>query len=60
MINAVAAAPFLVVVLLIARSRKIMGNARNGVLSNVLGWTTAGAMAVCGVLALWSQLAGSH
>jgi Mn2+/Fe2+ NRAMP family transporter len=60
MINAVAAAPFLVVVLLIARSKSIMGNARNGLLADVLGWTTAAVMAVCGVLALWSQISGAQ
>jgi Mn2+/Fe2+ NRAMP family transporter len=58
MINAMAAAPFLIVVLLIARSRRIMGDERNGPVSNILGWLTAGIMVVCGVLAVWSQLTG--
>lgn len=58
MLNAIAAAPFLVVVLLIAGNRKIMGNRANHRLSNTIGWITAAVMAGAGVVAVWSQIAG--
>jgi NRAMP (natural resistance-associated macrophage protein)-like metal ion transporter len=44
-INGVAAAPFLLVVLLISRDRKLMGNYRNGPLATTLGWLAFGLMA---------------
>ncbi len=49
-INGLAAAPFLVVVLLIANDRKIMGNRGNGRVSNALCWATAALMAVAAAL----------
>lgn len=54
-LNAIAAAPFLVVLLLIAGNRRIMGNRRNGVFSTALGWFTAVIMAIAGAFAIWSQ-----
>lgn len=57
-INAIAAAPFLIVVLIIARSRRIMGKKRNRPISAILGWLTAAVMVVCGILAIWSQFTG--
>jgi Mn2+/Fe2+ NRAMP family transporter len=56
-LNAIAAAPFLVVLLLIAGSKRIMGERRNSPLSNVVGWFTAVIMAVAGAFAIWSQFA---
>jgi Mn2+/Fe2+ NRAMP family transporter len=41
---AVIAAPFLVVVLLIARDRTIMGAHSNGRLATTLGWLTTALM----------------
>ncbi|MCH6469099.1 Nramp family divalent metal transporter [Sinomonas terrae] len=58
MLNAIAAAPFLVVVLLIAGNRAIMGKRTNGRLSNTVGWVTAGIMGAAGILAIWAQFAG--
>ncbi|MCH6469884.1 Nramp family divalent metal transporter [Sinomonas terrae] len=58
MLNAIAAAPFVVVVLLIAGNRKIMGERANRGLSTSIGWATAGIMAGAGVLAVWSQISG--
>jgi Mn2+/Fe2+ NRAMP family transporter len=58
MLNAIAAAPFVVVLLLIAGNRRIMGEHRNGIVSNTIGWITAAVMAAAGVLAVWSQLSG--
>ena len=49
-INGVAAAPFIAVVMLIAGNRRIMGDQANGRLSNALGWSAAGLMALAAVL----------
>ena len=49
-INGIAAAPFLAVVMLIAGNRAIMGGYVNGRLAAVLGWTTTAVMAVAAVL----------
>lgn len=54
-INAIAAAPFLAVVLLVAGDRRIMKERVNGRLSNIVGWVTAAAMAACGVVAIAAQ-----
>jgi len=53
-INGVAAAPFLVVVMRISSSRRLMGNYVNGRVANILGWLTAGIMAVAAI-ALFSS-----
>jgi len=44
MVNGVAAAPFLVLVMVVANRRVLMGEYKNGALANVLGWATAGLM----------------
>jgi Mn2+/Fe2+ NRAMP family transporter len=51
-VNGVIAAPFLIVVMLIARDRKIMGKHRNGRLATTLGWLTTALMTVAAVLAV--------
>jgi Mn2+/Fe2+ NRAMP family transporter len=48
-INGMAAAPFLVVVMLIAGSRRLMGDYVNGKLAKCVGWATAGLMAVAAI-----------
>ncbi|HSN12595.1 MAG TPA: Nramp family divalent metal transporter [Propionibacteriaceae bacterium] len=55
-INGIAAAPFLVVVMLISNSRTLLGEHRNGVLANVLGWITTAVMAVAGVVGVYVTL----
>ncbi|MBV8302670.1 MAG: divalent metal cation transporter, partial [Acidimicrobiia bacterium] len=52
-VNGVAAAPFLVVVMLIAGDRSIMGEYSNGPLARVLGWAAVVLMmaAAIGVIA---------
>jgi NRAMP (natural resistance-associated macrophage protein)-like metal ion transporter len=45
LINGLAAAPFLVLVMLIARDRSLMGEYANGRLANTLGWLTVAVMA---------------
>jgi Mn2+/Fe2+ NRAMP family transporter len=48
-VNGLAAAPFLVLVMLIARRTDITGQSRNGRWPNVLGWTTVAVMGVAAV-----------
>ena len=48
-INGVAAAPFLVVVMRVSGSRRIMGDYVNGNAANVLGWLTAALMAAAAI-----------
>ena len=44
-----AAAPFLVVVMLIAGSRRLMGDYVNGKLAKAVGWATASLMAIAAI-----------
>jgi NRAMP (natural resistance-associated macrophage protein)-like metal ion transporter len=48
-INGVAAAPFLVVVMRVSGSRRIMGDYVNGNAANILGWLTAALMAAAAI-----------
>jgi NRAMP (natural resistance-associated macrophage protein)-like metal ion transporter len=48
-INGVAAAPFLVVVMWVSSSRHLMGDYVNGHAAKILGWLTAAIMAVAAV-----------
>jgi Mn2+/Fe2+ NRAMP family transporter len=45
-INGVAAAPFLIVVMCVSSNRRLMGDRVNGRAAQIVGWTTAGVMAV--------------
>jgi Mn2+/Fe2+ NRAMP family transporter len=56
-INGIAAAPFLLVTLLIAGNQAIMGNSTNGRLSNIFGWTTFAIMTAAAAL-IATQAAG--
>jgi Mn2+/Fe2+ NRAMP family transporter len=49
LINGAAAAPFLVLVMLISADRTIMGEHVNGKLATALGWTAFAFMAVAAV-----------
>jgi NRAMP (natural resistance-associated macrophage protein)-like metal ion transporter len=51
LVNALAAAPFLVIVMVIASDHSIMGDYKNGWLARVLGWVTVLVMSA-GALAL--------
>jgi len=48
-INGVAAAPFLVVVMRVSGSRRIMGDYVNGNAASILGWLTAALMAAAAI-----------
>jgi NRAMP (natural resistance-associated macrophage protein)-like metal ion transporter len=48
-INGIAAAPFLILVMLISRDRTIMGKQRNGPLATTLGWLTTALMAAASI-----------
>ena len=51
-VDGVIAAPFLVVVMLISRDRRIMGAHSNGRFASTLGWLTTALMAAAAVLAV--------
>jgi NRAMP (natural resistance-associated macrophage protein)-like metal ion transporter len=53
-LNGMVAPVILVLILLIARNKKIMGNWKNGKVSAGLGWGLTGLMAVSGVAAIYS------
>jgi Mn2+/Fe2+ NRAMP family transporter len=48
-INGVAAAPFLLLVMLIARDRELMGKHRNGPVATTLGWLTFALMSAAAI-----------
>ena len=48
-INGVIAAPFLVVVMMVSGSRRIMGDYVNGRVAKLIGWLTAGIMAAAAI-----------
>jgi Mn2+/Fe2+ NRAMP family transporter len=51
-INGVAAAPFLVLVMLISGDRSVMGKYRNGKLSTAIGWLAVALMATAAITLL--------
>ncbi len=53
-VNGVIAPPLLVVIMLIANNPKIMGDDRNGPITNALGWLTAAVMGVAAVALLFT------
>jgi len=53
-INGIAAAPFLVVIMIISSDRAIMGELRNGRLATALGWLTVAIMAGAALLMIAS------
>ena len=55
-INGIAAAPFLVVVMLISNNESIMGDRRNGRLARTLGWATAAIMGACAAALLLTSV----
>jgi Mn2+/Fe2+ NRAMP family transporter len=51
-VNGIAAVPFLLVVMLIARNRQLMGKYRNRGLATILGWFTVALMAAAAIALL--------
>lgn len=58
LVNGIAAGPFLVIMMLIGRDRRIMGKYRNRWLSQTLGWITTAVMCVGGAYGIWYTLSG--
>ncbi len=58
-INGLAAAPFLLIVMLISNNHKIMGDQRNGRLARTLGWATTALMALAGLALVYTTFTGS-
>jgi NRAMP (natural resistance-associated macrophage protein)-like metal ion transporter len=53
-INGFLSPPLLVVVMLIANNRTVMGRRVNGLVLNVLGWATAALMTAAAVVLIWT------
>jgi NRAMP (natural resistance-associated macrophage protein)-like metal ion transporter len=51
-VNGIAAAPFLIVVMLVSANRGMMGKYRNGALAATLGWITVALMAAAAIATL--------
>jgi Mn2+/Fe2+ NRAMP family transporter len=58
LVNGIAAAPFLVITMLISSDTTIMGEHRNGKLASSLGWTTVGLMSMSAITGLWQTVIG--
>jgi len=56
-INGIAAAPFLLLVMLIAADHTLMGDYRNGKLATTIGWAAFALMAAAAIVML-AQFAG--
>jgi NRAMP (natural resistance-associated macrophage protein)-like metal ion transporter len=57
-VNGIAAGPFLLIVMLIARDKAIMGSHVNGSLANVMGWIVTAVMCIAGAYGIWYTLFG--
>jgi Mn2+/Fe2+ NRAMP family transporter len=57
-VNGIAAGPFLIVIMLISRDRKLMCKHRNGRLAATMGWATTGIMCVAGAYGIWYTISG--
>jgi Mn2+/Fe2+ NRAMP family transporter len=51
-VNGIAAAPFLIVLMIISRNRTLMGTSRNRTLATVLGWGTVALMTIAALTML--------
>lgn len=57
-INGITAGPFLIIMMLISRDRRIMGKYHNRKLSAALGWFTTALMCLAGAYGIWFTLSG--
>jgi NRAMP (natural resistance-associated macrophage protein)-like metal ion transporter len=51
-VNGIAAAPFLIVVMILSHNRRLMGTSRNHILATVLGWCTVALMSAAAIAML--------
>ncbi|MFF2389001.1 NRAMP family divalent metal transporter [Agromyces sp. NPDC058104] len=58
LINGIVAAPFLIIVMVIARNREIMGRYRVGAVAATFGWIAAAVMSAASVIGLVQTVAG--
>ncbi|MFF2273587.1 Nramp family divalent metal transporter [Agromyces sp. NPDC058136] len=58
LINGIVAAPFLVIVMIIARNRSLMGRHRVGAAAMTFGWIAAAVMSIASVIGLVQTIAG--
>jgi len=56
-INGIAAAPFLVVIMVISGSKKLLGDYRNRWLATIVGWATVAIMTAAGAAAVYIAIA---
>lgn len=57
-LNGLCAPPLLILIMLIANNKKIMGKYTNGKVFNILGWTITVLMGFCGIALIISMLQG--
>ena len=57
-VNGIAAGPFLIIVMLIARDKKIMHRYVNGRLANFMGWLVTVVMCLAGAYGVWYTFFG--
>jgi Mn2+/Fe2+ NRAMP family transporter len=60
LINGIVAAPFLILVMIIARNREVMGHFRVGSLAATVGWIAAGVMTVASVVGVVLTIADMY
>jgi Mn2+/Fe2+ NRAMP family transporter len=58
LVNGIAAAPFLIITMLISSNRELMGKHRNGKLAATLGWAAVIVMSCAAVIGVWQSLSG--
>jgi len=58
-INAIAAGPFVIMLMLVTGDRKLMGKERNGPIARTLGWATAGIMCAAGAFGIFALATGA-
>lgn len=59
LINGIAAAPFLIITMLISSDHHLMGEHRNGHLATTLGWATVAIMFAAALIGLWQTVNGN-
>ena len=55
-INGLLSPPLLIIVMLVANNRKVMGRHRNSLVLNLLGWTTTAVMFAAAIVLIWTWI----